>query len=50
MPGTADQILQRMKAEQLRRMNLTKEALQAQYLDLEKENFPLDKRIAFAAD
>ncbi len=34
----------------MRRRNLTKEDLQTQYLDLEKENFPLDKRIAFTAD
>ena len=50
MSGSTDKILQALEAEQIRRLNLTKEDLQKSYLELEKENFPAGKRIKFIAD
>ena len=50
MKNSTDKILQELEEEQIRRATLTKEDLQKSYLELEKENFPSDKRIKFIAD
>ena len=50
MTNSAGKILQELEAEKTRRANLTKEELQKAYLDLEKTNFPVDKKIKFTAD
>ncbi|QQB74051.1 HEAT repeat domain-containing protein [Fusobacterium canifelinum] len=50
MSNSTDKILQELEEEQIRRATLTKEDLQKAYCELEKENFPLDKRIKFIAD
>ncbi|WP_297939950.1 HEAT repeat domain-containing protein [uncultured Campylobacter sp.] len=50
MPNLADKILQELKYQQICRKNLIKEDLEKEYLKLEKENFPDDKRIKFIAN
>ena len=50
MSNSTDKILQELEEEQIRRATLTKEDLQKSYLELEKENFPVTKRIKFIAD
>ena len=50
MKNSTDKILQELEEEQIRRATLTKEDLQKSYLELEKENFPVTKRIKFIAD
>lgn len=50
MANSADKILEEVEEERIRRSKLTKEGLQIAYNELEKENFPADKRIKFAAD
>ena len=50
MKNSTDKILQELEEEQIRRATLTKEDLKKAYLELEKENFPVTKRIKFIAD
>lgn len=50
MPNSTEKILQELEQERIRRENLTKKDLQKAYLNLEKENFPDDKTIAFTAN
>jgi hypothetical protein len=50
MSGSTDKILQVLEAEQIRRLNLTKEDLQKSYRKLAEQNFPDDQRIRFIAD
>ena len=50
MSGSTDKILQALGAEQIRRLNLTKEDLQKSYRKLAEQNFPDDQRIRFIAD
>ena len=50
MKNSTDKILQELEEEQIRRATLTKEDLQNLYNELEKENFPVTKRIKFIAD
>lgn len=45
MFGSTDKILQALEAEQIRRLNLTKEDLQKSYRKLAEQNFPDDQRI-----
>ena len=47
MSGSTDKILQALGAEQIRRLNLTKEDLQKSYRKLAEQNFPDDQRIRF---
>ena len=50
MSNSTDKILQELEEERIRRATLTKEDLEKSYLELEKENFPITKRIKFIAD
>lgn len=50
MSNSTDRILQELEEERIRRATLTKEDLEKSYLELEKENFPVTKRIKFIAD
>jgi hypothetical protein len=50
MSNSTDKILQELEEERIRRVTLTKEDLEKSYLELEKENFPITKRIKFIAD
>ena len=50
MSNSTDKILQELKEERIRCATLTKEDLQKTYHELEKENFPVTKRIKFIAD
>lgn len=50
MFGSTDKILQALEAEQIRRLNFTKEDLQKSYRKLAEQNFPDDQRIRFIAD
>ena len=50
MSNSTDKILQELEEERIRRTTLTKEDLQKAYCELEKENFPVTKRIKFIAD
>ena len=50
MSNSTDKILQELEEEKIRHATLTKEELQNLYLELEKENFPVAKRIKFIAD
>ena len=50
MSNSTDKILQELEEERIRRATLTKEDLEKSYLELEKENFPVAKRIKFIAD
>ena len=50
MSNSTDKILQELEEERVRRTMLTKEDLQKAYHELEKENFPVAKRIKFIAD
>ena len=50
MLNSTDKILQELEEERIRRATLTKEDLEKSYLELEKENFPVTKRIKFIAD
>ena len=50
MKNSTDKILQELEEEQIRHATLTKEDLKKAYLELEKENFPVTKRIKFIAD
>ena len=50
MPDSIDKILNYLEAEQIRRLNLTKEDLQKSYNKLEEQNFPDTERIKFIAD
>ena len=50
MSNSTDKILQELEEERIRRATLTKEDLEKSYLELEKENFPVTKRIKFIAD
>ena len=50
MSNSTDKILQELEEERIRRATLTKEDLEKSYLELEKENFPVTKRIKFLAD
>ena len=50
MPDSTDKILNDLEAEQIRRLNLTKEDLQKLYNKLEELNFPDTERIKFIAD
>ena len=50
MSNSTDRILQELEEEKIRHATLTKEELQNLYLELEKENFPVAKRIKFIAD
>ena len=50
MSNSTDKILQELEEERIRRATLTKEDLEESYLELEKENFPVTKRIKFIAD
>lgn len=50
MPDSTDKILNDLEAEQIRRLNLTREDLQKSYNKLEELNFPDTERIKFIAD
>ena len=50
MSNSTDKILQELEEERIRCATLTKEDLEKSYLELEKENFPVTKRIKFIAD
>ena len=50
MSNSTDKILQELEEERIRRATLTKEDLEKSYLELEKENFPVTKRIKFIAN
>ncbi len=50
MANSTDKILQELEEERRRRTDLTKEDLQKAYLELEKEDFPMNKKIKFIAD
>ena len=50
MSNSTDKILQELEEERIRRATLTKEDLQKAYCELEKETFPVTKRIKFIAD
>ena len=50
MSNSTDKILQELEEERVRRTMLIKENLQKAYDELEKENFPVTKRIKFIAD
>ena len=50
MSNSTDKILQELEEERIRRATLTKEDLEKSYLELERENFPITKRIKFIAD
>ena len=50
MLNSTNKILQELEEEQIRHATLTKEDLKKAYLELEKENFPVTKRIKFIAD
>lgn len=50
MSNSTNKILQELEEERIRRATLTKEDLQKTYHELEKENFPVAKRIKFIAD
>ena len=50
MSNSTDKILQELEEERIHRATLTKEDLEKSYLELEKENFPVTKRIKFIAD
>ena len=50
MSNSTDKILQELEEERIRRATLTKEDLEKAYCELEKENFPVTKRIKFIAD
>ena len=50
MSNSTDKILQELEEERIRSATLTKEDLEKSYLELEKENFPVTKRIKFIAD
>lgn len=50
MSNSTDKILQELEEERICRATLTKEDLQKAYCELEKENFPVTKRIKFIAD
>lgn len=50
MSNSTDKILQELEEERIRCATLTKEDLQKTYHELEKENFPVAKRIKFIAD
>ena len=50
MPDSTDKILNDLEAEQIRRLNLTREDLQKSYNILEEQNFPDTERIKFIAD
>ena len=50
MSNSTDKILQELKEERIRCATLTKKDLQKTYHELEKENFPVTKRIKFIAD
>ena len=50
MPDSTDKILNDLEAEQIRRLNLTREDLQKSYNKLEEQNFPDIDRIKFIAD
>ncbi|MBS5186410.1 HEAT repeat domain-containing protein [Fusobacterium polymorphum] len=50
MSNSTDKILQELEEERIRHATLTKEDLEKSYLELEKENFPVTKRIKFIAD
>ena len=50
MSNSTNKILQELEEERIRRVTLTKEDLEKSYLELEKENFPITKRIKFIAD
>ena len=50
MPDSTDKILNDLEAEQIRRLNLTREDLQKSYNKLEEQNFPDTERIKFIAD
>ena len=50
MSNSTDKILQELEEERIRRTTLTKEDLEKSYFELEKENFPVTKRIKFIAD
>ena len=50
MSNSTVKILQELEEERIRRATLTKEDLEKSYLELEKENFPVTKRIKFIAD
>ena len=50
MSNSTDKILQELEEERIRHATLTKEDLEKSYLELERENFPITKRIKFIAD
>ena len=50
MPDSTDKILNDLEAEQIRRLNLTREDLQKSYNKLKEQNFPDTERIKFIAD
>ena len=50
MSNSTDKILQELEEKRIRSATLTKEDLEKSYLELEKENFPVTKRIKFIAD
>ena len=50
MSNSTDKILQELEEERIHCATLTKEDLQKTYHELEKENFPVAKRIKFIAD
>ena len=50
MSATTNKILKGLEAEQIRRLNLTREDLQKSYNKLEEQNFPDIDRIKFIAD
>jgi len=50
MPDSTDKILNYLEAEQIRRLNLTREDLQKSYNKLAELNFPDTERIKFIAD
>lgn len=50
MTDSTDKILKEIEVDRIRRLGLKKEDLQKSYLELEKENFPVDKTLRFIAD
>ena len=50
MTNSTGKMIQDIETERIRRINLTRKDLEKAYLDLEKDKFPVDKRIRFSAD
>ena len=50
MPDSTKKIKEEIEAEKSRRSSLSREDLEKIYIDLEKDNFPPDKRLRFIGD